>query len=103
MSQGISCKVKEHKAKWVVTQRLCNHSAFNGYHQTPSDYSQVLCPLCPQTWRTKAAYVSKLPDAPPDWHNQMASVDREPGTGETPGFLEDLHNKADRKTNAKSH
>ena len=97
MSQGTSCKVADHKKHWSVIQRKCNASAFNGYQITPSDYSAVLCPLCPTIWRTKAAFVDSLPAAPADWHNRMANVEREPGTGETPGFLEDVHAKADRK------
>lgn len=56
----------EHRGHWVVVQRKCNHSAFNGYHFTPSDYSAVQCnPAtggCGRVWRTKAAYVDKLPD-----------------------------------------
>jgi hypothetical protein len=56
---------REHQADWVVLQRKCNHSAFNGYHWTPSDYSSVRCghPGCGRVWRTKAAYVDSLPDA----------------------------------------
>lgn len=48
----------------IVTQRRCNHSAFNGYHRTPSDYSNVVCTRkgCWGTWRTKASYVESLPD-----------------------------------------
>ena len=47
----------------VVVQYKCNHSAFNGYYYTPSDYSAVRCtrPGCPGAWRTKAAYVDDLP------------------------------------------
>lgn len=67
MSQGTSCKIASHRPRWVVIQRLGNASAFNGYHWTPSDYSCVRCPICPAHWRTKAAYVSSLPDAPKDW------------------------------------
>lgn len=48
---------------WVVTQRNCNHSAFNGYHYTPSDYSSIRCLSCGAVWRTKAGYVSALRDA----------------------------------------
>ncbi len=68
MSQGASCKCPE-KAKplaqreWAVTQRRCNHSAFSGYHETPSDYSAVRCLSCKAVWRTRAAFVSLLPDA----------------------------------------
>lgn len=42
-------------------QRLCNHSAFNGYHYTPSDYSSIRCMTCGWHWRTKAN-VSHIPD-----------------------------------------
>lgn len=67
MSQGTSCKcdegtkAPEHR-RWVVLQRQCNYSAFNGYHYTPSDYSCVQCHLCGATWRTKSAFVAKLRD-----------------------------------------
>lgn len=52
----------------VVTQRNCNYSAFNGYHYTPSDYSQVVClrPGCNGSWRSKADYVDGLPDMDPE-------------------------------------
>jgi hypothetical protein len=43
---------------------MCNYSAFNGYHFTPSDYSAVQCLTCGASWRTKAKYVSDLPDIP---------------------------------------
>ena len=53
--------------KWVVTQYRCNHSAFNGYHRTPSAYSAIRCEgttesghRCTGFWRTKAAYVERL-------------------------------------------
>ncbi len=48
---------------WVVLQRRCNHSAFNGYHYTPSDYSTVRCNSCNAVGRTKADYVAHLKDA----------------------------------------
>jgi hypothetical protein len=55
---------REHREHWVVLQRECNYSAFNGYHCTPSEYSAVKCraPGCGRVWRTKAAYVRQLPD-----------------------------------------
>lgn len=53
---------REHRAFWAVIHRLCNFSAFNGYHRTPSDYSLIRCHGCGRTWRTKAAYVAELPD-----------------------------------------
>lgn len=46
----------------LVRQRLCNHSAFSGYHRTYSDYSGVYCGACGTPWRTKAAYVASCPD-----------------------------------------
>ena len=37
-----------------------NYSAFNGYHFTPSDYSEIRCRECGVPWRTKAAYVEEI-------------------------------------------
>lgn len=70
MSQPFSCSCPERKKPvrerlWVVLQRLCNHSAFNGYHYTPSDYSTVECLSCGRVGRTKAAYVDRLRDWKP--------------------------------------
>jgi hypothetical protein len=67
MSVAFGCKCPERKKpvrerNWVVTQRYCNHSAFNGYHYTPSDYSTVVCLSCRRSGRTKAAYVYELKD-----------------------------------------
>lgn len=50
------------RSKWRVIQRNCNHSAFNGYRETPSDYSSVTCLDCGRVWRTKAKYVDQLRD-----------------------------------------
>ncbi len=69
MSGGNVCRCPESKKPaqerklWVVMQYKCNHSAFNGYHYTPSDYSSIRCdgPGCNGLWRTKAAYVDDLP------------------------------------------
>ena len=47
---------------WEVTQRYENHSAFNGYHRTPSAYSSIHCVACNANWRTKAGYVAQLQD-----------------------------------------
>lgn len=52
---------REHRDSWFVYVRKANYSAFNGYHKTPSDYSEVRCPVCGRVWRTKAAYVDTLP------------------------------------------
>jgi hypothetical protein len=48
--------------RWHVFQRLCNHSAFNGYRHEYSQYSSVGCAQCGAVWRTKGGYVRVLPD-----------------------------------------
>lgn len=53
----------EHRPVWAVAIRKANYSAFNGYRRTPSAYSLVCCPACGRAWRTKAAYVDRLPAA----------------------------------------
>ena len=69
MSSGVACECpgtrKEKMKHWGVVDYKCNYSAFNGYHFTPSDYSQVVCTnlQCQGTWRTKAKYVYGLPQA----------------------------------------
>lgn len=66
MSSSIPCtcgrKRGDHSDLKVVMYRR-NYSAFNGYHYTPSDYSEVRCtrPGYIGRWRTKAAYVEGLP------------------------------------------
>lgn len=63
MSAAVPCQNRrEHRSSWVVRTRQANYSAFNGGRRTPSDYSSVVCPLCPAGWRTKAGYVADLPD-----------------------------------------
>jgi hypothetical protein len=67
MSDGPVCSCPERKKpieerNWVVVDRYCNYSAFNGYHRTYSDYSGLKCLSCGQPWRTKAAYVTKIRD-----------------------------------------
>lgn len=57
--RGCRCKIKNHD-NWRVLQYKCNHSAFNGYNYTPSDYSSITCVECHSCWRTKAKYVDKL-------------------------------------------
>lgn len=51
---------------WEVWYRYGNRSAFNGYRDTPSDWSSVYCKICGAHGRTKAAYVSALPDRSDD-------------------------------------
>lgn len=64
MSGGVYCiNPVLHRPWWRIIQRYCNHSAFNGYHQTPSQWSSVRCLDCGGFWRTKAAYVSTIPSA----------------------------------------
>ena len=54
-----------------VAHRRHNHSAFNGYRQTPSDYSQCVCFACGYSWRTKADYVYSLEDmTEKDWETR---------------------------------
>lgn len=60
---GQACKNPKHKPSWRVLARRVNYSAFNGGRATPSDYSQLHCPMCSTSWRTKAAYVDEIPDA----------------------------------------
>ena len=67
MAHGFNCHCEERKKpvaerNWEVMQYRCNHSAFNGYHYTPSEYSTVVCrnPGCHGIGRTKAAYVDEL-------------------------------------------
>lgn len=65
MSGGEICRCPESKKpikerRWGVTDYKCNHSAFNGYHWTPSDYSALVCLECRAIWRTKAAYVDDI-------------------------------------------
>ena len=64
MSTGIPCKCNRKRGDidgLVCTQYKCNHSAFNGYKYTPSDYSTVRCKRCGGVWRTKAKFVDQLP------------------------------------------
>lgn len=60
--QSITCRVEDHRPTWGVDVRYANYSTFNGGRRTPSAYSQVRCGTCGCVWRTKADYVSSLPD-----------------------------------------
>lgn len=67
MSAHIACtcgRKRGDRSDLVVIERNCNHSAFNGYHYTPSDYSEIMCmrPGCVGMWRTKAEYADTLPN-----------------------------------------
>lgn len=67
MSAYIPCKCEKNDRRkhWVVIQRNCSRSAFNGYKRTFSEYSHVIClgKGCMGSFRTKGKYVSLLPDA----------------------------------------
>jgi len=70
MSSPFDCKCPERKKpvaarNWVIEQFRCNHSAFNGYHWTASDYSTVRCLECGCVGRTKAKFVDDLREAHP--------------------------------------
>ena len=58
----------------VVVDRMCNYSAFSGYHRTPSLYSSVRCLGCGTYWRTKAGYVQFLRDATEDERTRPIKV-----------------------------
>lgn len=65
MSGGYICKCEEaskpiFERAWRVVQYRCNHSAFNGYHYTPSAYSAIVCDRCHSSWRTTAPYADTL-------------------------------------------
>lgn len=66
MSGGVGCSCpreggeKARRAWWRVVTYHANHSAFNGYRYTPSDYSECYCTRCNARWRTKATYVTTL-------------------------------------------
>ena len=53
---------KQHRmgGRWRISHWMHNHSAFNGYRETNSDYSEILCLECHRSWRTKAGYVDTL-------------------------------------------
>lgn len=60
--QACTCTGPDRRAGWVVIDRCCNYSAFNGRRRTPSRYSACHCKTCGAVWRTDAAYVAELPD-----------------------------------------
>lgn len=67
MAVSFNCKCEERQKPaqervWVVVDRYCNYSTFNGRRETPSDYSTVFCPTCRAIGRTKASYVAVLKD-----------------------------------------
>jgi hypothetical protein len=63
VSGGPLCEHKPREEHFVVLDRMCNYSAFNGYAWTPSDYSSVKCLTCGCYTRTKASWVARCRDA----------------------------------------
>jgi len=47
---------------WRIMQYRHNHSAFNGRHFTPSDWSSIICDACGACGRSKAKWVDDLYD-----------------------------------------
>jgi hypothetical protein len=67
MSSGLRCSCKPPDRRfWRVTQYMSNKSAFSGYRQTPSRYSEIRCLQCGNFWRTKADYVCEIAHAEGD-------------------------------------
>ena len=54
-----TCRDRSHERVVICLQH--NHSAFNSYRWTASDYSMVACRNCGLYWRTRADYVNDLP------------------------------------------
>jgi hypothetical protein len=71
-----TCELWNKHKNWRVWQRNCNHSAFNGYRRTWSEYSQVVCLVCDGNWRTKAMYVTRLKDHPNGYEGGADNEDR---------------------------
>lgn len=61
--------------QWFVIRRNRSRSAFNGYCEQWSDFSDVYCRACGRYWRTKAAYVSGLLNCE-FWPNHAPRVER---------------------------
>jgi hypothetical protein len=62
------CVTEGHRGSWIVAHRRHNHSTVNGGHYTPSDWSEIQCPLCIRgagdrgRWRTRSErLVNALP------------------------------------------
>lgn len=65
MGMGPACQCYERRKpigerNWRIMQYRCNHSAFNGYHETYSEWSAIVCNTCYAYWRTKADYVDHV-------------------------------------------
>lgn len=64
MSKGIACScsgpIEDRLKNWRIIQFKCNHSAFNGWKKTYSEYSSFRCMVCTNIWRSKSDYVFKV-------------------------------------------
>lgn len=78
-----ACADPTHRPSWRVTAREVNRGARGHGRAQRSPYSQIRCPACNLTWRSKAAYVATLPD----WHQ---AVPFDPGTGPMAGYVAGL-------------
>lgn len=84
MTVSFGCQCEERRKPiperaWRVSQYRCNHSAFNGYRKTPSDYSTVVCLRCLTHGRTKAQYVEQLKLIQPgEWEQAVSPEFMEP-------------------------
>lgn len=73
---------------WVVTTRNGNRSAFNGYHFTPSNYSQLHCLRCGTYWRSSGRYVKQVPDTDRATEDLARELRSKKGIQETVNNLE---------------
>ena len=64
-----ACKCSERKKpanrrKWRILQYKCNHSAFNGWRYTRSDYSEITCLRCRMGGEQKQIMWNNRPGIP---------------------------------------
>ncbi len=69
---------------WRNLQYRCNHSAFNGYHYTPSDWSSIVCLRCGACWRTKAGYADELTALEKEFRTSHVTPEQIAAWGRTP-------------------
>lgn len=60
MATDLPTGSNERPRQWFVCRRNYSCSAFNGYQNQWSDYSDLHCRVCGAYWRSKASFVSKL-------------------------------------------
>lgn len=63
------CALRSQGASLVVVtkRRHIRVKSIRGSKKQKTDSSEVECPFCGHTWRTKAKYVKSSPDAPSKW------------------------------------